>query len=51
MAYLVFLSTAVNFGLHGFLTKVMNFIIVAVSVVFWGGDGFCKSGPASRDRC
>eukprot|EP00752_Nemacystus_decipiens_P011002 g9776.t1 len=29
VAYLVFLSSAVNFGLHGFLTKVMNFIIVA----------------------
>ncbi|CAM9422121.1 unnamed protein product [Pylaiella littoralis] len=29
VTYLVFLSTAVNFGLHGFLSKMMNLIIVA----------------------
>ncbi|CAN0210971.1 unnamed protein product, partial [Ectocarpus sp. 12 AP-2014] len=29
VAYLIVVSTAANFALHGFLTKVMNFIIVA----------------------
>lgn len=34
VAYLIVASTAANFALHGFLTKVMNFIIVAVRDCF-----------------
>lgn len=34
VAYLIVVSTAANFALHGFLTKVMNFIIVAVRARF-----------------
>lgn len=56
VTYLVFLSTAVNFGLHGFLSKMMNLIIVAVSygglsqavinTTVLGGRAFCLSPKA-----